>query len=145
LSSVIIPLLYAIFYLNFQIPVGAYEDNNDDDDDDEHRELVSSSPVAGAASVIAPDESSLLSNDGNRRRSHASAPREPRRACLARLWKGFDLNYMKPALTTATPALTETLPKYCLPLARCFTSKEQMGEGEGGVRRTEDGSLTNGD
>ena len=34
---------------------------------------------------------------------------------------------MKPLLTASRPTLAETLPQFCAPCARCFTSDEQRG------------------
>ena len=48
---------------------------------------------------------------------------------MARLWKGFDAKFMKPLLTASRPTLAETLPQFCAPCARCFTSDEQRGGG----------------
>jgi hypothetical protein len=43
-----------------------------------------------------------------------------------RLMFGDD-RLVKPLLTHAKPPLTETLPNWCLPLARLLTTEEQMG------------------
>ncbi|KAG8226967.1 hypothetical protein J437_LFUL009518 [Ladona fulva] len=48
------------------------------------------------------------------------------RALLARVWREFDVNYVKPLLTHARPTLLETLPVCCNPLARILTTTEQM-------------------
>jgi hypothetical protein len=34
---------------------------------------------------------------------------------------------MKPLLTNSVPALTDTMPKFCLPVTRILTTKEQEG------------------
>ena len=47
---------------------------------------------------------------------------------LARLWSGFDDKYLKPLLTHSNPTLMETLPGCCLPVARFFTSAEQLSK-----------------
>lgn len=44
----------------------------------------------------------------------------------AKLWSGFDSNYMKPLLTHSNPTLMETAPACCLPAARFLTSTEQL-------------------
>ncbi len=50
----------------------------------------------------------------------------PGKSWMARLWSGFDDNYMKPLLTHSSPSLMETLPACCMPLARWLTSQEQL-------------------
>jgi hypothetical protein len=47
-------------------------------------------------------------------------------ALFMRLMFGND-RLVKPLLTHAKPPLTETLPNWCLPLARLLTTEEQMG------------------
>ena len=37
------------------------------------------------------------------------------------------LSFMKPLLTHHVPALTQTMPRFCFPLANLVTSKEQEG------------------
>ena len=44
---------------------------------------------------------------------------------LARFWKGLDDSYLRPLLTSTKPTLVETLPVWCGPCARLFTSYEQ--------------------
>lgn len=34
---------------------------------------------------------------------------------------------MKPLLTNSVPPLTETMPRFCLPITKCLTTKEQEG------------------
>ena len=34
---------------------------------------------------------------------------------------------MKPFLTNATPNLIDTMPHFCMPIARCLTTNEQIG------------------
>lgn len=46
---------------------------------------------------------------------------------IFRGWHSFDKNFMKPFLTNATPALIDTMPACCLPVAKCLTTKEQTG------------------
>ncbi|XP_046383278.1 sodium/hydrogen exchanger 7 isoform X3 [Ischnura elegans] len=48
------------------------------------------------------------------------------RALLARVWREFDVRYVKPLLTHARPTLLETLPVCCNPVARLLTTTEQM-------------------
>ena len=38
------------------------------------------------------------------------------------------LQYLKPLLTHSNPTLMETLPGCCLPVARFFTSAEQLSK-----------------
>lgn len=47
---------------------------------------------------------------------------------LAKIWSGLDKNLLKPLLTHSSPCLMETMPPCCLPLARCFTSAEQLSK-----------------
>ncbi len=59
---------------------------------------------------------------------HSQTGTVPGKSWLARIWSGFDTKYMKPLLTHSNPTLMETLPECCLPLARVFTSSEQLAK-----------------
>uniref|UniRef100_A0A7E4VE29 Sodium/hydrogen exchanger n=1 Tax=Panagrellus redivivus TaxID=6233 RepID=A0A7E4VE29_PANRE len=48
------------------------------------------------------------------------------KAFLPRKWYNFDATFMKPLLTHANPTLMETMPRFCLPLARWLTTQQQM-------------------
>lgn len=45
---------------------------------------------------------------------------------LFRAWQKLDHKLMKPLLTNSRPPLTETMPEFCLPFSKLFTSKEQV-------------------
>uniref|UniRef100_A0A1I7W8I3 Na_H_Exchanger domain-containing protein n=1 Tax=Heterorhabditis bacteriophora TaxID=37862 RepID=A0A1I7W8I3_HETBA len=47
------------------------------------------------------------------------------KAFLPRKWYNFDANFMKPLLTHAAPSLEQTLPPFCFPFSRLFTSDRQ--------------------
>ena len=70
------------------------------------------------------DDESLLDPQSN-----LSTPNPDKRTYFARIWRGFDTKYMKPMLTSSQPTLMETLPIFCAPLARCFTSDDQRLDG----------------
>ncbi|XP_070174043.1 sodium/hydrogen exchanger 9-like isoform X3 [Littorina saxatilis] len=59
-----------------------------------------------------------------------STPSE--KAWLVAKWYNFDTIVMKPLLTNHRPTLIETLPKCCLPIAKIFTTEEQLTQGLGG-------------
>ncbi|GAB1605902.1 sodium/hydrogen exchanger 9-like isoform X4 [Argonauta hians] len=67
------------------------------------------------------------------RTSPGSAPSEippsGEKAWLVLHWYNFDTKYMKPFLTNSRPLLTDTLPTWCLPLAKLLTTNEQLSEG----------------
>ncbi|KAK3096145.1 hypothetical protein FSP39_023689 [Pinctada imbricata] len=48
-------------------------------------------------------------------------------------WHNFDVRFMKPLLTNSRPSLMETLPAFCLPLAKLLTTEEQLSQGEGHI------------
>ncbi|VDM95640.1 unnamed protein product [Thelazia callipaeda] len=48
------------------------------------------------------------------------------KACLPRKWYNFDATFMKPFLTNANPTLLETLPSFMAPLAKMFTTEQQL-------------------
>ncbi|VDM49740.1 unnamed protein product [Toxocara canis] len=48
------------------------------------------------------------------------------KAFLPRKWYNFDATFMKPLLTHANPTLMETLPTFCMPFAKLFTTSRQM-------------------
>ena len=49
------------------------------------------------------------------------------RSWVAQAWSNFDIRYLKPALTKSThPTLLETLPGCCMPVAKCFSTEEQI-------------------
>jgi len=58
--------------------------------------------------------------------SRQSSVQRPEKSWLARQWAGVDASLFKPLLTHSSPTLMETLPSRCNPLARMFTSKEQL-------------------
>ncbi len=37
------------------------------------------------------------------------------------------ISYMKPLFTNHTPTLIDTMPKFCLPVAKLLTTNEQLG------------------
>ena len=77
-----------------------------------------------AAPLDAPSPSPQHYNTvGNEERS---PPNTPGKSALAKVWSGFDVNFMKPLLTHSNPTLMETMPGCCLPLARLLTSAEQL-------------------
>ena len=45
---------------------------------------------------------------------------------IARFWNRFDDKFMRPLLTASKPTLIETMPDFCGPCARLFTSYDQM-------------------
>ncbi|XP_014391925.1 PREDICTED: sodium/hydrogen exchanger 9-like, partial [Myotis brandtii] len=47
---------------------------------------------------------------------------------LFQMWYGFDHKYLKPILTHSGPPLTTTLPEWCHPVSRLFTSPQAYGE-----------------
>ncbi|XP_014661871.1 PREDICTED: sodium/hydrogen exchanger 9-like isoform X2 [Priapulus caudatus] len=55
--------------------------------------------------------------------SHEARAQE--KARLVRVWYNFDYKFLKPLLTNSRPLLTETLPTFCMPLARLLTTDEQ--------------------
>ncbi|XP_029646177.1 sodium/hydrogen exchanger 9 isoform X5 [Octopus sinensis] len=67
------------------------------------------------------------------RTSPGSVPSEQppsgEKAWLVLHWYNFDTKYMKPFLTNSRPLLTETLPTWCLPIAKLLTTNEQLSEG----------------
>jgi hypothetical protein len=46
---------------------------------------------------------------------------------LFKRWHSFDKAFMKPLLTNHVPALTETMPRFCMPVAEMLTTREQEG------------------
>uniref|UniRef100_A0A915JIM8 Cation/H+ exchanger domain-containing protein n=1 Tax=Romanomermis culicivorax TaxID=13658 RepID=A0A915JIM8_ROMCU len=48
---------------------------------------------------------------------------------LPRKWYNFDSKYLKPFLTNSRPTLMDTTPTCLLPVARLFTTTQQMNEG----------------
>ncbi|GAV00572.1 hypothetical protein RvY_11399 [Ramazzottius varieornatus] len=50
------------------------------------------------------------------------------RTWAARLWRSFDVSYVKPLLTHSRPTLMDTCPECCAPLARFLTSSRQFGK-----------------
>ncbi|OQV21402.1 Sodium/hydrogen exchanger 9 [Hypsibius exemplaris] len=58
--------------------------------------------------------------------SHPSATTD--RTWAAKLWRSFDVSYMKPLLTHSRPTLMDTLPDCCSPVARFLTSSRQFGQ-----------------
>ncbi|CAD5117324.1 DgyrCDS6110 [Dimorphilus gyrociliatus] len=63
-----------------------------------------------------------------------SPPRLQEKAKLVRGWYRIDAKVIKPFLTHATPPLTETLPKCCLPIAKFLTSEIQIAHFENRTR-----------
>ncbi|XP_041355244.1 sodium/hydrogen exchanger 9-like isoform X6 [Gigantopelta aegis] len=57
-------------------------------------------------------------------------PKKPDKAWLVAKWHHFDVLFMKPLLTNSRPSLLDTLPKCCFPLAKIFTTEEQLSQGE---------------
>uniref|UniRef100_A0A6G1SNF7 Sodium/hydrogen exchanger n=1 Tax=Aceria tosichella TaxID=561515 RepID=A0A6G1SNF7_9ACAR len=47
-------------------------------------------------------------------------------ASLVRMWRNLDNNFIKPLLTNSQPTLLDTMPSSLQPLARLFTSDEQL-------------------
>ncbi len=60
------------------------------------------------------------------------------KSIAAKAWSGFDTKYMKPLLTHSNPTLMETLPSFCLPMARVLTSTEQLSRHPAMMSRQED-------
>lgn len=50
------------------------------------------------------------------------------RTWIARLWRSFDVSYVKPLLTHSRPTLMDTCPEVCMPIARWLTSSKQFGQ-----------------
>nr|CAB3266349.1 sodium/hydrogen exchanger 6 [Phallusia mammillata] len=49
-------------------------------------------------------------------------------AWMFKFWYKFDQYYLKPILTHSGPPLTNTMPRCCLPLAKCLTSPQAYAE-----------------
>uniref|UniRef100_F1KZZ2 Sodium/hydrogen exchanger 6 n=1 Tax=Ascaris suum TaxID=6253 RepID=F1KZZ2_ASCSU len=76
---------------------------------------------------IAMDEGqSLEGNGGAETPSRVSGQNPWDKAFLPRKWYNFDASFMKPLLTHANPTLMETLPTFCMPFAKLFTTRRQM-------------------
>uniref|UniRef100_A0A915AKI2 Sodium/hydrogen exchanger n=1 Tax=Parascaris univalens TaxID=6257 RepID=A0A915AKI2_PARUN len=69
---------------------------------------------------------SLEGNGGAETPSRVSGQNPWDKAFLPRKWYNFDASFMKPLLTHANPTLMETLPTFCMPFAKLFTTRRQM-------------------
>uniref|UniRef100_A0A0L8HKW3 Cation/H+ exchanger transmembrane domain-containing protein n=1 Tax=Octopus bimaculoides TaxID=37653 RepID=A0A0L8HKW3_OCTBM len=89
----------------------------------------SSSSAAGGT----PSNSTAAGVPNQTNTSPGSVPSEQppsgEKAWLVLHWYNFDTKYMKPFLTNSRPLLTETLPTWCLPIAKLLTTNEQLSEG----------------
>ncbi|XP_029646174.1 sodium/hydrogen exchanger 9 isoform X1 [Octopus sinensis] len=89
----------------------------------------SSSSAAGGT----PSNSTAAGVPNQTSTSPGSVPSEQppsgEKAWLVLHWYNFDTKYMKPFLTNSRPLLTETLPTWCLPIAKLLTTNEQLSEG----------------
>ena len=57
----------------------------------------------------------------------AKFKRAMKKVGLFRAWHSLDNHFMKPLLTNSVPALTDTMPRFFLPLTTLLTTKEQIG------------------
>ncbi|KAI1307604.1 Sodium/hydrogen exchanger 7 [Halotydeus destructor] len=98
-----------------QVPTGV------DDVQDEHMPL---SRVNGIPTAVTPSDLVSPSSIGQ---APSTGPKKVyEKAWWVRKWFNFDVRYMKPLLTNSKPTLIETLPDFCLPIARILTTTEQL-------------------
>ena len=77
---------------------------------------------------VQPEErEELLTDAAELQYSSMSSPNSAKKSALAKLWHGFDSQFMKPLLTSQRPSLMETMPGFCGPCAQFLTSAEQRG------------------
>ncbi|CAE1172125.1 SLC9A6_7 [Acanthosepion pharaonis] len=86
---------------------------------------VSASTATPTAAAATQNQTSTSPAPG----TSTDPPPSGEKAWLVAHWYNFDSKYMKPFLTNSRPLLTETLPTWCLPIAKLLTTDEQLSEG----------------
>lgn len=77
---------------------------------------------------VQPDErEELLAQNLDGELQYSSMTSSGKKSALAKLWHGFDSQFMKPLLTSQRPSLMETMPGFCGACAQFLTSAEQRG------------------
>ena len=77
---------------------------------------------------VQPDErEELLAQNLDGELQYSSMSSSGKKSALAKLWHGFDSQFMKPLLTSQRPSLMETMPGFCGACAQFLTSAEQRG------------------
>lgn len=95
-------------------------------------ESIASSAINNVATTSSTDNESYhhhhhLHPDHNHNRQHDPNKERPyANASLVRRWRNLDNNFIKPLLTNSQPTLLDTMPSSLQPLARLFTSDEQL-------------------
>lgn len=102
------------------VPTGVLEDQAESDP------IVNSPLHGGYQSVEEGGEGGVRGAENGSLGSNHPQIQRPEKSWLALQWAGVDNKLFKPLLTHSNPTLMDTLPNRCLPIARIFTSREQL-------------------